>query len=84
MYWFLSGPGAQNAIVLVTGVCVTRTTRDDAYDGNECGLDRGGLPLGSYFVYDLSLPSIIFPRSDNPSYALTPSRRVLLLSLIHI
>ena len=57
--------------MLVTGVCVTRTTRDDAYDGNECGLDRGGLPLGSYFVYDLSLPSIIFPRSDNPSYALT-------------
>ena len=43
--------------MLVTGVCVTRTTRDDAYDGNECGLDRGGLPLGSYFVYDLSLPS---------------------------
>ena len=64
--------------MLVTGVCVTRTTRDDAYDGNECGLDRGGLPLGSYFVYDLSLPSIIFPRSDNPSYALTHSRRVLL------
>ena len=32
-YWFLSGPGAQNAIVLVTGVSVTRATRDDAYDG---------------------------------------------------
>ena len=31
-YWFLSGPVAQNAIELVTGVSVTRTTRDDAYD----------------------------------------------------
>ena len=41
-------------------------------------MDRGSLPLGSYFVYDLSLPSIIFPRSDNPLYVLTHSRRVLL------
>ena len=72
------GPAGPNAIVSVTGVFVTRTTRDDAYDGMNVAWAGVDLPLGSYFVYDLSLPSIIFPRSDNPSYALTPSRRVLL------
>ena len=72
------GPAGPNAIVSVAGVFVTRTTRDDAYDGMNVAWAGEDLPLGSYFVYDLSLPSIIFPRSDNPSYALTPSCRVLL------
>ena len=72
------GSAGPNVIVSVTGAFVTRTTRDDAYDGMNVAWAGVDLPLGSYFVYDLSLPSIIFPRSDNPSYALTRSRVVLL------
>ena len=59
VYWFLSEPVAQSTIVLVTGVFVTRTTRDDAYDGMNVAWAGVDLPLGSYFVYDLSLPSIL-------------------------
>ena len=51
------GPAGPNAIVSVTGVFVTRTTRDDAYDGMNVAWVGVDLPLGSYFVYDLSLPS---------------------------
>ena len=51
------GSAGPNAIVSVTGVFVTRTTRDDAYDGMNVAWAGVDLPLGSYFVYDLGLPS---------------------------
>ena len=53
------GPAGPNAIVSVAGVFVTRTTRDDAYDGMNVAWAGVDLPLASYFVYDLSLPSSI-------------------------
>ena len=44
------GPAGPNAIVSVTVVFVTRTTRDDAYDGMNVAWAGVDLPLGSYFV----------------------------------
>ena len=44
--------------MLVTGVSVTRTTKDDAYDGMNVAWTGVDLNLGSYSVYELSLPNM--------------------------
>ena len=60
-----------------TTVSVTRTTRDDTYDGLSVAWQEPGMSWSVTAVSDPSLPMIILPReSDNPSYALAHSRGV--------